>query len=299
MRRPRVTAAALRRLAIAAAVALTALVTACSTLRLTYGQAPTLGYWWLDGYADFSSQQSPRVKAALTQWFGWHRRSQLPDYAALLDRARHEVLSDTTPAQVCGWWAAVLQRRDAALAQLAPAIAEIGPQLTPEQLEHMQRKFTRNNEKWRDAHLQGDLRRRERAALERAIEQAERLYGGLSQEQIEYLASQVRATPGDPQQGLALRERQQQDILEMLRQLRQPGLGAAQAQAIVKAWLARLSDPPDPAARHYRESLRAHWCAASAALHNQTQAEQRAHAARALRGWKEDLAGFTELASAP
>jgi hypothetical protein len=29
----------------------------CSALRLSYNNAPTLLYWWLDGYADFDKSQ--------------------------------------------------------------------------------------------------------------------------------------------------------------------------------------------------------------------------------------------------
>ena len=40
----------------------------CSLLRLTYPQAPTLAYWWLDGYVDFTNAQTPRVQEQLAEW---------------------------------------------------------------------------------------------------------------------------------------------------------------------------------------------------------------------------------------
>ena len=30
----------------------------CSALRLAYNQAPSLGYWWIDGYADLNDAQT-------------------------------------------------------------------------------------------------------------------------------------------------------------------------------------------------------------------------------------------------
>ena len=83
---------------------------ACSALRIGYSQAPDLSYWWLDRYVDFNSAQTPRVRDALQQWFAWHRRSQLPDYAALLARAQAELAADTTPARVCEWQGEVVKR---------------------------------------------------------------------------------------------------------------------------------------------------------------------------------------------
>ena len=39
----------------------------CSAVRIGYNQAPTLAWWWLDGYLDFDAAQAPQVKAALQQ----------------------------------------------------------------------------------------------------------------------------------------------------------------------------------------------------------------------------------------
>src|SRR5690349_2953366 len=63
----------------------------CSALRIGYGQAPELSYWWADKYFDFDGEQSPRVRTALRQWFAWHRGSELPDYAQRLARAQAEL----------------------------------------------------------------------------------------------------------------------------------------------------------------------------------------------------------------
>ena len=60
----------------------------CSAVRVGYNQAPTLAWWWLDGYMDFDATQAPKVKDTLAQWFAWHRSTQLPDYADLLAAAQ-------------------------------------------------------------------------------------------------------------------------------------------------------------------------------------------------------------------
>ncbi len=65
-------------------------------LKLGYGQASGFGFRWLDRYADFDDAQSLRLRTGLDEWFAWHRRSQLPDYADLLARARTEVLADVS-----------------------------------------------------------------------------------------------------------------------------------------------------------------------------------------------------------
>jgi hypothetical protein len=43
-------------------VCLADLLSGCSTVRLAYDSGPTLAWWWIDGYGDFSGEQAPRVK---------------------------------------------------------------------------------------------------------------------------------------------------------------------------------------------------------------------------------------------
>src|SRR5260221_1387158 len=69
----------LRRWIIAALCGALLLVSGCSALRIGYSTAPDLGYWWLDRYVDFSGGQTPHGRAAIAQWFIWHRRTELPD----------------------------------------------------------------------------------------------------------------------------------------------------------------------------------------------------------------------------
>lgn len=287
--------AAVQRLVRGALVLLAVGVAACSTLRFTYSQGPTLAYWWLDGYADFTPEQAPVAKAAVRQWFDWHRRTQLPDYQALLDRAEREVQVDATPAQACSWWATLQKRRDVALAQMVPPLAQLAPRLQPAQLEHMQAKFERSNDKWRDDHLQPNLARRERAAVDRAVEQAERLYGRLTRAQRDFLATLVRSSPADPERWLAMRQQQQRDTLHTLQQVR--GMAPEQARPILTAWMTRLAEGSDPDMAADRDAVQAHWCAGAAQLHNRTNSGQREHAVQALRGWHEDLASLHAAAA--
>ncbi|MBC8057759.1 MAG: hypothetical protein H7Y61_14390, partial [Rhizobiales bacterium] len=53
-----------RSLIIGAALAL---LGGCSALRIGYGTAPDVVYWWLDGYIDFNDTQTPRVREAIRQ----------------------------------------------------------------------------------------------------------------------------------------------------------------------------------------------------------------------------------------
>jgi hypothetical protein len=69
-----------------ALVALVLVLGACSTARLAYNQAPNLLYWWLDGYMDFTSAQSPQARQDIDAFLAWHRSNELPTYARQLQQ---------------------------------------------------------------------------------------------------------------------------------------------------------------------------------------------------------------------
>src|SRR5690349_1542745 len=84
-------------------IGLLLLLGSCSMLRMGYNQGPQLVWWWLDGYVDFSSDQTAHAKQAIRQWFDWHRVTQLPEYTTWLSTLRSQIDNPVTPAQVCGW----------------------------------------------------------------------------------------------------------------------------------------------------------------------------------------------------
>jgi hypothetical protein len=109
-----------RRLQACIIVAAAALLVGCSAVRTVYNQGQTFAYWWLDGYLDFDTEQGNRAREALSDWFRWHRATQLPDYAAQLARAQQQIQHDITPAEVCRWNDELKRRLEVAYAQGVP-----------------------------------------------------------------------------------------------------------------------------------------------------------------------------------
>ena len=292
------------------AAALLLALAACGPLRLLYSQADLLIYRWIDGYADFDRQQAPRVREAIGRWLAWHRSTQLGDYAALLQRAAGEVRQDTTPERVCRWVDELAARADTAFARALPDAARLARRLGPEQLEHIERRQQKQNEKLREELLEPDRTERLEMAVERAAGRAEKLYGRLDAPQRERLAQDIAASPFDAGLSLAERERRQRDLLETLRALGRPAAGAqppgaqaASAQAaspetaagesrdaaLLQGWWQRVRQSPDAAYRRYAERLEPYNCAVAARLHNATTPAQRETARRRLLEWRADL----------
>jgi Family of unknown function (DUF6279) len=282
------------RLRIICAVLLAlSLLGACSALRIGYGQAPELAYWWLDGYADFNRAQTPKVREALTDWFKWNRSTQLPDYAALLAKAEVQLASNATPAQACQWFDDVSSRFDVALERALPSLADIVLTATPEQLQHLEKRFAKGNKELLADFAQPDPADRLKASVKRSVERAESLYGKLDDAQRERVTAAVSSSPFDVELWVAERKARQQDVLQTVRRLLAEKASNEQAQAAVRILVERSRRSPRDNYSAYQQRLTQYNCAVAAQTHNFTTPAQRKFAAQKLKGWEGDLRALT------
>lgn len=265
-----------------------AVLAGCSAVRFTYNQAPLLAYWWLDGWVDFTDEQTPRVKSALQEYIAWHRSTQLPDYAALLARLQGMALEPVTPAQVCATADDLQQRLMLAYEHAVPAMADIVRSFTPAQLDHLDKRYQRENREMVRDYLQPDADDRREAARKRTVERAESIYGTLDEAQKALIQAGLDSSPFDPARWLDERRARQQDVLRALRQLQADRADAAQAQAALRAFAAQAAHSPRADYRRYRDRLIEANCALTAQLHNSMRPAQRQHAADKLKGWADD-----------
>ncbi len=272
----------------------------CSALRIGYNQGETLAWWWLDGYVDFNAEQAPAVKQAVQQWFVWHRRSQLPDYAALLAKAQTEVLQSITAGQACRWADDIRLRADAALGHAVLLAAPIVQNLGGEELTHIERHFRKVNDEFRDEFLRGSADERLKDTVQRAVERGEMLYGSLNDEQQRLLASAMAASPFDAQIWLAERQRRQRDILQTLRRLSAKGGSAVEREMVLAELQALVMRAQQPSAAYaaYLQRLTEYNCQLAAQLHNTTTPAQRRVARDKLKGYEDDVRSLITQASA-
>lgn len=265
------------------------LLSGCSAIRLGYDQGPTLAWWWIDGYADFNSEQASRVKDALYRWFAWHRSTQLVEYAGWLAALEGKVGESITPAQVCRWSdearALVRPAIDRGLAEAAPLI----PALTEAQFRHIEARNAKANDEFRRDFLQPKFEDRFEAAMKRTLDRAETVYGRLGEAQRKVIAAAVAESPFDPEGWLVDRQRRQRDTVQTLRKLAAERADSAKALSELKALAERTEHSPVPAYRAYQQRLTEHNCGLIARLHNSATPVQRQAARERLKGWESDL----------
>jgi hypothetical protein len=289
----------LKRWIIGACLLGAALLAGCNmALKLGYNQGPTLLYWWADAYADFhGGAQATRVKQLIELWFTWHRRERLPDYAQLLERAQTQVQQPVlTPQVFCGFADELRQRLRTDYDKAVPSIAEAMLTLTPEQLEHVQKKFDKNHRKFRDAFLDPKREDRLKAQAKKVEERLKMVYGSVTDAQHRKLMELLAASPYDPELWLAERRQLQHDALQQLRALQhasaaQPGNPQAmqQAQALLRSIGQQAEQSPRAAYREQQQKVIAYNCLLTAEMHNSMSPTQRQAAVQKIGRWHEDV----------
>ena len=274
----------------------------CSAVKLGYNQAPTLAWWWLDGYMDFSDEQSPPVKEAIGQWFAWHRATQLPDYANLLAAVQLQVMQPASAAQICRWNDDLRLRLGAAIDHGVPLAAALLPRLGPAQLAHLEKQYKKSNREFQEEFLQVQPDERRKASVKRIVDRAETLYGRLDDTQRQLIVAGAAASPFDPAQWFVERQALQAEVLQTLERLTAGGPArsdAASNLAALQALGQRMQRAPPGPYRSYQQRLTEYNCALFAQVHNSTSAAQRQAARDKLKGWEIDVRTLAAQRPAP
>lgn len=255
-------------------------------MRLGYNNAPQLSYWWLDGYFDFDSNQSVKVRADLQSLLVWHRKEEVPLLEQQLVRLLAMSQRDITPAQVCSVYSELQARAVATMETAATTLAATAVTLQESQLQYLDRAFEKKDREWREEWLEGTAEERAERRLKRAVEWSEWFYGSLSTAQVTMLTGRFANSQFDPQVQHREKLRRHQDLQATLRGLQ--AKPTARAQADLRALLTRTIVSADPSYRQHLEQLVQENCVTVAALHNSTTQRQREKLLKTLQDYRAD-----------
>ncbi|MBT8442288.1 MAG: hypothetical protein KJO76_07875 [Gammaproteobacteria bacterium] len=156
---------------------------ACSTTRFAYNQLDWIVVWYLNGYFSLDETQEAELRDAVQRNLEWHRRSQLPKYAAFARQVDRDIAGPMTTD--------LLEQRldeatgflDAALRYMLPDVSAFFLMLSDEQIDEFIANLEDDNkELWTDyggETPEERLERRERAAFKGF----KRVFGRLNVEQ--------------------------------------------------------------------------------------------------------------------
>ena len=262
---------------------------ACSAVKLAYNNLPEVSYWWLDGYFDFDSTQTPKVRDELAQLLAWHRQNELPKVITLLQEAQGLAPGEVTPAQACKFADSIRERLLAAVERAEPATTDLALTLSESQLQQLERKYAKLNNDYRKDWLDRTPAQVQEKRYDQFLDRMEDFYGRLTAEQRDLLKQQVAQSVFNPQLADAERRKRQQEALAMLRGFATKKPSPAEARAALHAYLLRIAEPPPGPWRDQQQALLEEGCRNLAALHNGTSTSQRDQAVRRLQAYQSDL----------
>jgi hypothetical protein len=274
---------------------------ACSSLRLGYNNADTLLMYAADSYLDLDSEQDAFARERVRALLVWHRRTQLREYARLLEAGQRR-LDGTATQPLSAAEVLAFQRQGAEHMltvgrQAAPDLVRLSRMLKPEQLDYLGNKLAKDTDK---------LKRERRVAvstqggavsearIEANLERARTWLGRVTPEQERLIREAALATPAAERRWIEARERRQRALVALMQQVREPTVSPEAGAALMNRHFAEIAEPADPAQRAATLAAREANAHLLAQVLNVATPEQKAHLIKKLRGYASDL---TVLAS--
>lgn len=266
------------------------LLGACNTMRFTYNNGDTLLYWWINAYVDLDGEQSGWAKREIDELFAWHRRTQLPDYAALLQKGQQQLARGVTQRDLLDNVREIRARGERLVLRSAPELADLARSIKPEQLDKLARKFERNNKQYQDKYMEGSVAQRQKARYRKSMEQLRLWFGDFSREQEAQIRMLSDARPLDQEAWLQERRWRQSRILDLVRRVQAQRMDKRQAQAAVEATIresfGRMESPERKG--FYEASLDSNTKFYLGVIRLATP-QQREHARKRMQGWIDDF----------
>ena len=193
------------------------LLGSCSSVQFAYGQLDRWMRWQLDDYVDFTRSQKHQLKASLDIFHSWHRRTQLPRYAELLQQLANgveegqleNVQLEPVEEQMHQFW-------ETSSRQLYDSLLPLAAELEPAQIDELEQnlweKRRESLEKWQKSPEKIERRRRKQIR-----KQSERWLGSLSNSQEALIADWVHQVAYNPLLRDEQRQLWQARFLELLR----------------------------------------------------------------------------------
>jgi hypothetical protein len=273
---------------LAAVATLTMLLASCAAMKIGYNNADTLALFQLDSYVGLTPDQEHTVKQRVNALLGWHRSTQLRDYAAFIDTIRAKLGGPVTAVDVMEFNQQVNARMLTAGEKAAPDIAHVALTLTPEQIDRAAKKITSDAAKARREFVRAE----KNAGAERAKkygERAESWFGKLTDEQKEIIRKSLASRPTHETWWIDERERRQREFISLLRKVQADRPSEEVATRWIRTYFTHLNVSPDADRRARAESYRRGSAELIAQLINHATPEQRVALDKKLNDYAQDF----------
>ncbi len=272
------------------------LLQGCSAVRLGYGNADSLARWWIDQYLDLSPEQDALTRERLARLTVWHRKTQLPDYVALLRQGKAFATGQPKVGDALALSDELIRRVRVLAEQATPDVADLMATLTPAQIDRMAARFTEKNaDLAEEMRLAEDDAAQNKVRYKRLLERAEYWLGDFSNGQESALRRMVEAQDPGGQFWYEERLRRQRELLELMRQVQRDRPPRERVIVLLRDYTARFDLPADPARRARALAMRRASAELTVAILAMATPAQRVHVGQKFDDLIHD---FTELSKA-
>ena len=197
-------------------VQLVLLLSGCSLINVAYNHADTVAYWYFDDYFEFNRGQRALFDQGLQRIHAWHRKAELPKYAALSSATALRVEAGFKQADL-DWLENALRDRYNELAnRSASDLAVVFATIEPLQLSVLDNTLAKSNAKYVKEHLSGTEEERDKKRFKDALSRIEDWVGALNSARETNMLAMLKAMPRMGEQRYAHRLARQKTLREIL-----------------------------------------------------------------------------------
>lgn len=274
---------------ITAICCLVLLITACSTVRFAYNQGDTLIRWWIDDHIGLTTEQEFLTRELLEQQFWWHRTEQLTDVSKTLEQLRRQLHRPLSTQEV-SQFSDDLKKFIYAIAKKAtPDAAKIFVTLQSNQIEKMQKRMQKGNEKFLKEWLPPSVERQNKVRADKVIDRVEWLFGSINKEQEEKIRQHIKNNPLDMNMVYQDRLRRQNDLLKVVRTIHQNKLNQQQAEELLTVYMKNFEYGTTKEQQDFGKKRAAIGVQLSSFITHTMNDEQRKYASGRVETWALDI----------
>jgi len=264
---------------------LAAVLAACSMVEVAYNNADTAAYWYFDDYFDFNPAQRALFDQGLQRIHVWHRRVEMPRYAALCSEAAIRVEAGLKRGDLDWFEGAVRTRFNVLVQHSSGELASAFAAMETTQLANLDKRFAKSNAKFIKDYLSGTPDQRESKRIKQSLARIEDWVGDLKPDQEASVTALLKAMPPIAEHNHAHRQVRQ----KALRAIFAANLGKDKLEVALSQWMIGWEGGRTPE----HERLWAQWLEQNRQLILKLTAmltpQQRAHLTTKLRHFGEDF----------
>jgi len=253
----------------------------CSALRLAYENADTYLHYRANSYLDLEGKASEELEERIGEFFNWHRKNALPQYARIGEEAARRLDDGLSREDLVWGYDLLVAHARQSLRVAAERMAPLLDRLSAEQAAKMEKRFAEDNRKFAREYLRGSEPERRKRLAKRVEERLEDWVGNLSQSQLERVKQHSERAPLYDEMRDRDRKRLQGELLDMVRK--------REAQKRLPERAANWERGREPAYAAASETGRKEYFALLLELDKTLSPEQRARAQANFRRYAEDF----------